>query len=162
MDISYKKTDTRRCVPFNSCHPKQRKKNIPSTLARRIYTIVENNEVRKKFSFFNNLAFVTTFNPNNKNVLPLIQTAFKSPQQSYETKECFKDIKLIKSQRQPPSLKKLLTWAIKSNKKERCSKKCDYIKDYIAITLKKTVFVFSKQQGIYFALKKIWPERVAI
>ena len=116
MDISYKKTDTRRCVPFNSCHPKQCKKNIPSTLARRIYTIVENNEVRKKFSFFNNLAFVTTFNPNNKNVLPLIQTAFKSPQQSYETKECFKDIKLIKSQRQPSSLKKILTRAIYSNK----------------------------------------------
>ena len=40
----------------------------------------------------NNLAFVTTFNPSNKNVFPLIQTAFKSPQQSYETKECFKDL----------------------------------------------------------------------
>ena len=31
---------------------------------------------------------------------------YKSLQQSYETKECFKDIKLIKSQRQPSSLKK--------------------------------------------------------
>ena len=39
MDIFYKKTDTRRCVPFNSCHPKQCKKNIPFTLARRICTI---------------------------------------------------------------------------------------------------------------------------
>ena len=26
----------------------------------------------------NNLAFVTTFNPNNKHVFPLIQTVFKS------------------------------------------------------------------------------------
>ena len=33
-------------------------------------------------------------------------------QQSYETKECFEDIDLIKSQRQPSSLKKLLTQAI--------------------------------------------------
>ena len=74
MDISYKRTDARRCVPFNSCHPKQCKKNIPSTLAKRICTIVENNEVRKIFSFFYNLAFVPIFNPNNKNVLPLIQT----------------------------------------------------------------------------------------
>ena len=120
MDIFYKKTDTRRCVPFNSCHPKQCKKNIPFTLARRICTIVENNEVRKKRldelqkvlysqeypqnlvqeairkvtsipienlraskakTDSNNLAFVTTFNPNNKNVFPLIQTAFKSLQQ---------------------------------------------------------------------------------
>ena len=40
----------------------------------------------------NNLAFVTTFNPSNKKVFPLIQTAFKSLQQSYETKECFKDL----------------------------------------------------------------------
>ena len=148
MDIFYKKTDTRRCVPFNSCHPKQCKKNIPFTLARRICTIVENNEVRKKRldelqkllysqeypqnlvqetirkvtsipienlrasktkTDSNNLAFVTTFNPNNKSVFPLIQTAFKSVQLSYETKECFKDIKLIKSQRQPSNLKKLLT-----------------------------------------------------
>ena len=48
MDIFYKKTDTRRCVPFNSCHPKQCKNNIPFTLARRICAIVENNDVRKK------------------------------------------------------------------------------------------------------------------
>ena len=28
-------------------------------------------------------------NPNDKNFFPLIQTAFKSLQQSYETRECF-------------------------------------------------------------------------
>ena len=47
------------------------------------------------------MEFVTTFNPNNENVFPVIPTAFKSLQQSNEMKECFKDIKLIKSQRQP-------------------------------------------------------------
>ena len=48
MDIFYKKTDTRRCVPFNSCHCKQCKRNIPSILAGGICTIMENNEVRRK------------------------------------------------------------------------------------------------------------------
>ena len=48
MDIFCKKTDTLRYVPFNSCHPKQCKKNIPFTLARRICIIVENKKVRKK------------------------------------------------------------------------------------------------------------------
>ena len=48
IDTFYEKTDTPRCVPSNSCHPKQCKKNIPFTLARKICTIVENNEVRKK------------------------------------------------------------------------------------------------------------------
>ena len=48
--------------------------------------------------------FNSTFNSCNKNVFPLIKAAFQSLQQSYETKECFKDIKLIKSQRKPSSL----------------------------------------------------------
>ena len=47
MAIFYKKTDTQRCVPFNSCHPKQCKNNIPFTLARIICTIMENSKVRK-------------------------------------------------------------------------------------------------------------------
>ena len=47
MAIFYKKTDTQRCVPFNSCHPKQCKNNIPFTLARIICTIMENRKVRK-------------------------------------------------------------------------------------------------------------------
>ena len=48
MGIFYKKTETRRCVPFNSYHPKHCKNNIAFTLARRICTIVENDKVRKK------------------------------------------------------------------------------------------------------------------
>ena len=48
MDIFYKKADARRCVPFNSCHPKQCKNNIHFTLTKSICTIVEKREVRKK------------------------------------------------------------------------------------------------------------------
>ena len=51
---------------------------------------IENLRVSKAKTDSNDLAFVTTSNPNNKNVFPLIQTAFKSLQQSYETKGCFK------------------------------------------------------------------------
>ena len=147
MDIFYKKTEIRRCVPFNSCQPKQCKNNIPFGLARRIGTLVENSKVRKKKSLdelqkvwyfqeysqnliqkaiwkttsilienlnvskaktgINNLAFVATFNPNYKNVFPLIQRSFKSLQQSCETKECLKYINLIKSQGQTSSLKEV-------------------------------------------------------
>ena len=74
MDIFYKKTNTRRCVAFNSCHPKQSKNNIPFTLARRICTIVENNEVRKKNVWTN---FKKFYIPKNFQEFPqnLIQEA---------------------------------------------------------------------------------------
>ena len=48
MDIYYKPTDTHRCLPFSSNHPKHCKKNIPFTLAHRICTIVENTEAKMK------------------------------------------------------------------------------------------------------------------
>ena len=81
---------------------------------------------------------------------------FKSLQQSYETRECFKDIKFIKSQRQPSSLKKLLTRAIYSNKKEHCSKKCtktrcaccDYIKEGSFHTFKTTGDIFYLKENM--------------
>ena len=41
MDIYYKPTDTHRCLPFSSNHPNHCKKNIPFTLALRIFTIVK-------------------------------------------------------------------------------------------------------------------------
>ena len=95
------------------------------------------------------MALVTTFNPNSKIVFPLIQAAFKSLQQWNETKECFKDIKLIKSQGQPSSLKKISTRVIYSTKKEHYSKKCtktrcaccDYIKEGSFHTFKTTGYI---------------------
>ena len=54
-----------------------------------------------------------------KNVSHITQIAFKSLQQTYETKECFKDIKLIESQTQPWSLNQ-----VKSNSNEHYIKKC--------------------------------------
>ena len=48
MNIYCKPTDTHRCLPFSSNHPKHYKKNIPFTLACRICTIVENTEAKMK------------------------------------------------------------------------------------------------------------------
>ena len=105
MDIFYKKTDTRRCIPFNSCHPKQSKNNIPFALARRIFIIAENSEVREKpldelqkvlcsqkcpqnliQEAIQKATSIPTENLRASKAKTLIQTVFKSLQQSYETK----------------------------------------------------------------------------
>ena len=75
-------------------------------------------------------------------------------QQLYETKKCFKDIKLIKRQRQPSSLKKLLARAIYSNKKEHCSKKCTKTKCACCYNIKEGSFHTFKTTGDIFYLKE--------
>ena len=47
-DIFYKKTDTHRYLPYNSCHPRHVKNNIPFSLARRIRVIVSEESVQDK------------------------------------------------------------------------------------------------------------------
>ena len=49
MDIYFKPTDTRRCLPFSSSHPTHCKKNIPYTVTRRICTIVENQQQKLRY-----------------------------------------------------------------------------------------------------------------
>ena len=46
-DIFYKVTDTHQYLHFKSCHPKQCKNNVPYNLARRICTIVSDEETKK-------------------------------------------------------------------------------------------------------------------
>ena len=48
MDMYHKPTDTQRCFPYSTSHPKHCLKNIPFVMARRICTIVENNSLKKK------------------------------------------------------------------------------------------------------------------
>ena len=48
MDLCTKATDTRKHLPYSSAHPKYRKINIPSCLARRTCTIVENEQTKRK------------------------------------------------------------------------------------------------------------------
>lgn len=44
-DIYYKSTDTKQYLLFNSCHPRHTKNNVPYNLARRICTIVSDNDL---------------------------------------------------------------------------------------------------------------------
>ena len=44
MCIYFKPRDTRLCLLFSSSHPNHCKKNIPFTLARRICTMLENQQ----------------------------------------------------------------------------------------------------------------------
>ena len=48
MDIYYKPTDTHRCLPFSSNHPKHCKNSISFTLTRPIWTIAENTGAKMK------------------------------------------------------------------------------------------------------------------
>ena len=48
MDIYNKPTESKRYVPFTSNHPRYCLTNTPFSLARRISTIVENENVKEK------------------------------------------------------------------------------------------------------------------
>ena len=47
-DIYYKPTDSFQYLPYSSSHPRHTKDNIPCSLPRRIYMIVENQDIRKR------------------------------------------------------------------------------------------------------------------
>ena len=44
-DIYYKPTDSKQYLLFDSCHPKHTRTSIPFSLARRIRSIVTNEEI---------------------------------------------------------------------------------------------------------------------
>ena len=48
VDMYHKSTDTQRCLPYSTSHPKHYLKNIPFVMARRICTIVENDSLKNK------------------------------------------------------------------------------------------------------------------
>lgn len=70
------------------------------------------------------IAYISTFNPNFEDNFGVIKSTFNNLQCHTETKEIFKDAKLIKSKRQPSNLKNLLTRAKLTNKKEQGVSKC--------------------------------------
>ena len=47
-DINYKPTDSFQYLPYTSSHPRHTKNNIPYNLGRRICTIIENQDIRKR------------------------------------------------------------------------------------------------------------------
>ena len=148
MNIYYKQTDTHRCLPFSSNHPKHCKKNIHFILACLICTIVENTEAKMKhlenfkmnlskyqypkqltefginkalsiplqelrtpktISNDNSLPFITTYNLNNPNVYEMIDKSVECLK--WNKVDSLESLRLIKSKRQAPNLKKILTKA---------------------------------------------------
>ena len=151
-DIYRKPTDSQQYVHYKSCHPNHTKHNIPFNLARRICTIVEDNNLRhkrltelklnlikqgypksliqnciarstripieklrtgktKKAQMNKTLPFVSTFNPRNPDFFSIVKKIFPLLNASPKMQKALKNMKLIRSYRQPPSLKKLLTRA---------------------------------------------------
>jgi hypothetical protein len=75
-DLFYKETDSHQYLLFNSCHPSHTKRNIPFNLARRICTIVTNEELRTK-----RLIELTTYLQRKKYPLDLITEAIRKAKQ---------------------------------------------------------------------------------
>ena len=74
------------------------------------------------------IAFVSTFNPNNPEVFNTIHQNLPMLKQNIRTKTVLEQFEIIKSKRQPKSLKKLLTSAKfdPGNIKPRTVQKCNY------------------------------------
>ena len=75
-------------------------------------------------------AFVSTHDPNNPNLCPLIQSTLEVVKTSDRMEKALKQTKFIKSKRQPPNLKRILTRAnfsngnIKGGSFKCCDKRC--------------------------------------
>ena len=157
-DIYYKKTDSHDYLPFNSCHPRHIKVNIPKTLARTICTIVQ-DPFRKLFRLrelknwllkagypsnlinsgfakilsldqltlrtktmstdLNLLPFVQTHNPRNPQVYSFLVQSFNFLKSSEKYNDLLKDVRLIKSERQPKNLGRILQSSFFSSKKPK-------------------------------------------
>ena len=55
MDLYHKPTDSQRCLPYLTSHPKDGLKNILSVMDRWICTVVENNSLKRAKEEFHNL-----------------------------------------------------------------------------------------------------------
>ena len=187
-DVYYKDTDSHDYLPFNSCHPRHTKKNIPFTLSRMICSIVT-DPTRREFRLLeleswllkagyhiglvkaaankfrnakpndlwvkiaredqNLLVFVQTNNPRNPKVYEDLQKTINFLKSTEKYGSIFKNVKAIKSERQPSNLKSLLVHSNIAKKKtpigtkKCCKKKCGTCK-YILET-KTTNFHRSKK-----------------
>ena len=83
-DIFYKATDTHQYLNFKSCHPTHTKRNIPYNLARRICSIVTDENIRNQRLEELNV-FLSAQNYPEKLILSAIEEAKKIPQEILRT-----------------------------------------------------------------------------
>ena len=191
-DIYYKPTDSKQYLLYTSCHPKHTRNSIPYNLARRLKTIVSDEDtlnirlgdlkkylLKRKYPVkliedaiskvhsldrrkllsksdktdeTNTIPYVTTFNPYNPEIYPDIKQLKTILHRNNELHEVFKNKVFLKSKRQPPNLKRLLTKAKFTNNinndcqcnvtkcnEPRCGL-CKYIKEGPSIHFKDKLF----------------------
>ena len=189
-DIFYKETDSHDFLPFNSCHPRHTKCNIPETLARTICTIVDDpdrkqyrleelktwliksgyptNLIRSAFSKVQKvdqailrdkvpskseelLVFVQGHNPINPQVFQKLSNCFNFLKTTEKFRELFGGTKLIKSERQPLNLGRLLqrsqfSSAILKKGCVKCRKSncgtCSYLSEVDSVNFHRVNIVF--------------------
>ena len=83
-DIFYKATDTHQYLNFKSCHPTHTKRNIPYNLARRICSIVTDENIRNQRLEELNV-FLSAQKYPEKLILSAIEEAKKIPQEILRT-----------------------------------------------------------------------------
>lgn len=157
-DVYYKNTDSHDYLPFNSCHPRHTKANIPKTLARIICTIVQDPDrkllrlselktwllkagypcglINYGFSQIlqmdqlslrtktvheekNIIPFVQTHNPKNPQIYKYLLSAFNFLSSSPKYFNLFEGTRLIKSERQPKNLGRILQNSFFSSEKAK-------------------------------------------
>ena len=192
-DIYYKTTDTHQYLDFIS-HPRHPRINIPYNLARRLWTIVDDEKVRDarlkelqlillkrnypkelvhtsiskaktlnqlelrtvqpKQTTDNSVTLVTTFNPKNPIINPLIEIGLTVLKNSSRLKLALQGISFVYRTRQPANLKQILTRSKFSDKVEGIVSKC---RDKRCITCKQLMvgkmFTF-KSTNQEFKIKK--------
>ena len=172
-DIYYKNTDSHDYLPFNSCHPRHIKVNIPKTLARIICTIVQDPQrklyrlselktwlLKAKYppGLINNcfyqvlqmdqLALRTKRIRDKSQILPFVQknpdvykyllNAFNFLLSSQKYANLFQGTRLIRSERQPRNLGRLLQssffslsrpkWGVTRCNQKKC-KACKFVQE---------------------------------
>ena len=189
-DIYSKETDSKQYLNFHSCHPKHTKTSIPYNLARRICTIVSDQDTQKRrlselhislqkrnypdsvisegfkkaTSIPRNillttrekkaediLPYVSTYNPNNTEMFRILKGNIHILTNDQTMREALSTSKIIKSKRQPPNLKKILTKAKFAEQASRTMHKvfkcnrancalCDYLAEGHSFNFKGKIF----------------------
>ena len=181
-DIYYKPTDSKQYLLYPSCHPKHTRNSIPYNLAIRLKMIVSDEnyllkqryppaliddsirkikalnrpdllKIKKTIQDSNLIPYGTTFNPHNPEVYPDIEKNKSLLLKEERMQTIFSRKIFLKSKRQSPNLKKILTKAKFSKHSEmhfevtkcnvpRCGL-CKYLKEGSTFDLKGLKFSVS-------------------
>ena len=100
-------------------------------------------------------AFVTTHNPNNPNLWPLVNTTIDVLKTNEKMNKVLNKTSIVNSKRQPPNLKRILTKAkFSSNIEEGGSSKCNDKRCGTCPIIQETKFINITATGEKFTIKR--------